>query len=65
MPFIPPGGVPPTPDSTTTKKGKVKLANELGGTADLPTVAATHSGSAHHAQGHEAARREDRLPDGV
>src|SRR3990167_8898184 len=52
MPFIPPGGVPPTPNATTTKKGKVKLANELGGTADLPTVAATHSGYAHHLESH-------------
>jgi len=38
MPFIPPGGVPPTPNATTTVKGKIKLANALGGTADLPTV---------------------------
>jgi hypothetical protein len=27
-----------TPDATTTVKGKVKLAGDLGGTADLPTV---------------------------
>ena len=27
-----------TPDATTTEKGKVKLAGDLGGTADLPTV---------------------------
>lgn len=27
-----------TPDATTTLKGKVKLAGDLGGTADLPTV---------------------------
>lgn len=37
---IPPFGTPPTPDATTTKKGKVKLAGDLGGTADLPTVPA-------------------------
>lgn len=35
---IPPFGTPPTPDATTTKKGKVKLAGDLAGTADLPTV---------------------------
>jgi hypothetical protein len=27
-----------TPDATTTVKGKLKLAGDLGGTADLPTV---------------------------
>jgi hypothetical protein len=27
-----------TPDATTTIKGKIKLAGDLGGTADLPTV---------------------------
>jgi hypothetical protein len=27
-----------TPDATATTKGKLKLANDLGGTADLPTV---------------------------
>jgi hypothetical protein len=27
-----------TPDATTNTKGKIKLANDLGGTADLPTV---------------------------
>ncbi|MCZ8227741.1 hypothetical protein [Flavobacterium sp.] len=27
-----------TPDATTTVKGKIKLAGDLGGTADLPTV---------------------------
>jgi hypothetical protein len=27
-----------TPDATTTLKGKIKLTNDLGGTADLPTV---------------------------
>ena len=27
-----------TPDATTTSKGKLQLANDLGGTADLPTV---------------------------
>lgn len=35
---IPPFGSPPTPDATTTVKGKLKLAGDLGGTADLPTV---------------------------
>lgn len=29
-----------TPDATSTVKGKVKLAGDLGGTADLPTVPA-------------------------
>ena len=29
-----------TPDATTTVKGKLKLAGDLGGTADLPTVPA-------------------------
>jgi len=33
-----PFGSPPTPDSTTTKKGKIKLAGDLTGTADLPTI---------------------------
>ncbi|WP_300978262.1 hypothetical protein [Flavobacterium sp.] len=27
-----------TPDATTTVKGKIKIAGDLGGTADLPTV---------------------------
>jgi hypothetical protein len=31
----------PTPDATTSVKGKVKLAGVLGGTADLPTLANT------------------------
>lgn len=30
------------PDATATIKGKIKLANDLGGTADLPTIVATH-----------------------
>jgi hypothetical protein len=29
-----------TPDATATVKGKIKLTNDLGGTADLPTVPA-------------------------
>jgi hypothetical protein len=29
-------------DATTSVKGKVKLANDIAGTADLPTVVATH-----------------------
>lgn len=32
------GGGSPTPDATTTSKGTVRLAGDLGGTADLPTV---------------------------
>lgn len=32
----------PTPDATTGAKGKVQLANDLGGTAAAPTVVATH-----------------------
>lgn len=38
---IPPFGAAPTPDATTTKKGKVKLpgtAGSLGGTADTPLI---------------------------
>lgn len=35
---IPPFGAAPTPDATSSKKGKVKLASDLGGTADAPTV---------------------------
>lgn len=35
---IPPFGAPPTPDATSSKKGKVKLIGDLGGTADAPTV---------------------------
>ena len=38
-----PFGSAPTPSATTTKQGKVKLANHLGGTADLPTVLALKS----------------------
>lgn len=33
-----PFGTAPTPDATTTKKGKIKLAQDLGGTSALPTV---------------------------
>lgn len=32
------GGIASVPDATTASKGIVKLANEIGGTADLPTV---------------------------
>ena len=32
------GDVSNTPDATTTSKGVIKLAGDLGGTADLPTV---------------------------
>lgn len=35
----------PTADATTTLKGKVKLANNLGGTADLPTVLGVQAGA--------------------
>jgi len=31
----------PTPDATTLTKGKIQLANHLGGTAALPTVSTT------------------------
>ncbi len=31
-----------TPDANSTTKGKSKLTNDFGGTADLPTVVATH-----------------------
>lgn len=34
----------PTPDATTTTKGKVQLANNLGGTAALPTVTGVQAG---------------------
>ena len=36
-------------DAAAAVKGLVQLAGELGGSAASPTVAATHSGSAHHA----------------
>lgn len=36
---IPPFGSPPTPDASSSKKGKVQLAGDLGGTAASPTVA--------------------------
>jgi hypothetical protein len=35
-----------TPDATTTVKGKIKLAQDLGGTADLPTVTQVGGASA-------------------
>lgn len=35
-------------DAAAAQKGHIQLAGELGGTAALPTIAATHSGSAHH-----------------
>src|SRR6266567_5916153 len=34
-----PFGAAPTPDSTTTQKGKIKLAGVLAGTADVPALA--------------------------
>jgi hypothetical protein len=36
------GGSGSTSDATSTAKGVLKLTNDLGGTADLPTVVATH-----------------------
>jgi len=36
-----------TPDATTTSKGKLKLANQLGGTADLPTTPAAMTAAAN------------------
>jgi hypothetical protein len=36
----------PTPDATSTVKGKHVLANDLGGTAAAPTVVATHLSAA-------------------
>lgn len=39
---IPPFGSAPTPDSSSTKKGKIKLTNDMGGTADLPRVVNLH-----------------------
>jgi hypothetical protein len=35
-----------TPDATSSVKGKLQLANDLGGTAAAPTVVATHLASA-------------------
>lgn len=35
---IPPFGTPPTPDASSTKRGKVQLAGDLSGTAASPTV---------------------------
>ncbi len=43
---IPPFGSAPTPDATATKKGKVKLAGDLAGTADTPALAAAGGGAA-------------------
>jgi hypothetical protein len=47
-------------DAAPTQKGHITLAGELTGTAALPTITSTHSGSAHHAAitlktGHDAA----------
>lgn len=39
---IPPFGSPPTPPATATKQGKLKLTNDLGGTADSPAVVNLH-----------------------
>ncbi len=36
-------------DAAAAQKGHITLAGELTGTASLPTITATHSGSAHHA----------------
>lgn len=38
---IPPFGGAPTPDSSASKKGKIKLAGHLAGTADIPQLADT------------------------
>lgn len=35
--------IPDIPDATTTIKGKLKLTNHLGGTADVPTVVAVET----------------------
>lgn len=42
---IPPFGSAPTPPATTAKQGKVKLAGDLAGTADLPRLAAIGAGA--------------------
>lgn len=43
---IPPFGAAPTPDATSLKKGKIKLAGDLaGGTAALPTLTAIGAGA--------------------
>lgn len=36
---IPPFGSPPTPDASPIRKGKVRLAGALAGTADSPELA--------------------------
>lgn len=41
MPLLP-FGTPPTPDASTTRRGKVQLTNDLGGTATAPTVTNLH-----------------------
>ena len=46
-------------DAAAAQKGHVQLAGELGGTAASPTVAATHSGSAHHTRSHAIAGASD------
>lgn len=55
MAGIPPFGSPPTPNASTTVKGKVKLAGSLAGTADLPTLSTvgtpgTYGDATHVAQ---------------
>lgn len=42
---IPPFGSAPTPPATTTKQGKVKLAGDLAGTADLPRLGVIGGGA--------------------
>lgn len=42
---VPPFGGAPTPDATTIKKGKLKLAGDLAGTAATPTLAAIVAGA--------------------
>lgn len=63
---VPPFGSAPTPSATTTKQGKVKLAGDLAGTADLPTV--TDLTIASEAQGdilYRNATNWVRLPKGT
>ncbi len=43
-----------TPDATATTKGKLKLTNDLGGTADLPTVPGLASKASDAAVVHKA-----------
>lgn len=42
---IPPFGSPPTPDATSTVKGKIRLAGDLAGTATSPVLTAIVAGA--------------------